>query len=614
MARVALEDELRDEMARWEAAGLRRSLASGADAARGDCHTSDFHTNDYLGLARHRAVVAGARAALEAHGAGGRASRLLGGGGAAHEELEREAARWLACERALLYPSGWQANVGLVTALCGRGDTLFSDALAHASLIDAARLSRARVHVFAHNDLAELERLLARSSARGRRIVLTESVFSMDGDRAPLAELASLCARHDARLVVDEAHAAGLLGPDGAGGCAEAGVAASERLLARVVTGGKALGATGALVCGSSELVEHLVNRSRAFVYTTAPSPAVCGALSAALAIVRGAEGAELRARALANARALAGALDLAPPDAAIVPVRLGGEREALAAAEAIRADGHDVRAVRPPTVPAGTSRLRVVCHATHTRDELDALARSIERHAPRARRPAASVPRAEPAPLLVVVGTDTGIGKTVVAALLARALARRGRVRYWKPCQTGTESDTDAVRTLAALPADALVEPCYALPLPASPDQAAAAAGTHVHLERLRAALAAARAADRSPLVVELAGGLLVPYDGRTSQADWLERDALPVVLVARSGLGTLNHTLLTLEALRARHLEPRALFLVGERHPANEATLARTADVEALFALPPLDPLDTAALDRWIDEHDPLPALAVS
>src|SRR5262245_32659218 len=243
-----LDQALARELELWEAAGLLRRPEECAPS-----RLVDFASNDYLGLARDPRVVEAARAALAVHGAGGRASRLLGGGSPLHVACERAAAEWLGAEAALLFPSGWQANAGLVSALAGRGDAVFSDRLNHASLVDAARLSRARVFVHAHLDLEELERQLASAAGARRRLVLTEGVFSMDGDRAPLAELHALCARHDAHLVVDEAHAAGLLGPEGAGAWAAARVAAEgeARLAARVVTGGKALGVAGAFVAGS---------------------------------------------------------------------------------------------------------------------------------------------------------------------------------------------------------------------------------------------------------------------------------------------------------------------------------------------------------------------------
>lgn len=613
------EASLAEELERREAAGLRRRLD-----ARGDGRV-DFASNDYLGLARDVRVIEAARAALSEHGAGGRASRLLGGGSPAHEAAERAAAEWLGAEAALLFPSGYQANLGLVGALARRGDALFSDARNHASLIDAARLSRARVHVHAHLDLDELARALARARGARRRLVLTEGVFSMDGDRAPLAALAELCARHDAWLVVDEAHAVGLLGPAGAGAWAdEAGGLArgdgGERLVARVVTGGKALGVGGAFVVGARVLVEHLVNHARSFLFTTAPSPAVAGALVAAIAAARGAE--RQRAQALELARELARRLDAPEPAAAIVPCVLGSAARAVDTAARLQRVGFDVRAVRPPSVPPGGEGLRLVCHATNTPAEVDELARALAEHAPAPPPTPSARPTVRGERTLFVVGTDTDVGKTVVSALLLRAARRAGRAAYWKPVQTGTESDSESLRRLAEAQPHEILAPAWTLALPASPHEAAAREGREIDPRRLEDGLAALRRTlPDTRLVVELAGGLLVPYrvqggaDGATSvaatQADWLERAGAAVVLVARTGLGTLNHTLLTLEALRARHVEPRALLLVGEAHPSNEATLRALAGIELVLHLPRFAPLDAAALERWLDDHGDLGAV---
>lgn len=621
----SLDRALLAEMVAWEAAGLRRVPRGGAPCAAGE-----FASNDTLSLSRHPEVVAAARAALDAHGAGGRASRLLGGGSPPDAEAEAAAADWLGAEAALLFPTGFAGNLGVVTALAGRGDAIVSDAANHASLIDAARLSRARVLVHPHGDVQAAGRQLAAASGARRRLLLTEGVFSMDGDAAPLVELAALCARHDAWLVVDEAHAAGLVGPRGAGAWAAVRdplpAEHAERLAARLLTGGKALGVAGGFVVGSRALREHLVNRARSFVFTTAVPPAVSGGLVAAIRLARAAD-AE-RARVRAAARRVARALGAPEPAAAIVPVHVGDGPRALAVSERLAARGLDVRAVRFPSVPAGTERLRVVCHAHNDEAHVDALIATLREalaadgastrpvRAPRdASAPTCAAPR-----VLAVVGTDTGVGKTVVSALLCRAAVRArpgAPVTYWKPVQTGDESDGEEVARLlggagGAAGAVRIEAPAHAFPLPASPDQAAAAAGARVDvpaLDRRLARLAAGATGDATGgatgglLVVEPVGGLLVPYDEATSQADLLAAHQPGIVLVARSGLGTLNHTLLTLEALAARGLTPCALVLVGPPHAANRATLARRSGIEAVFELPPMSPLDGAALDRWLD-----------
>lgn len=600
---MSLDDDL--ERARRERIERGRERELGECAAGAD-PSVDFTTNDYLGLARSPTLVEAARAALAEHGAGGRASRLLAGGSPVEVALEERAARWLACEAALFFPSGYQANLGVLTTLAGPGDAILSDAANHASIVDGARLSRALVRVFEHADPAALQRLLEQPAVRAarRRIVVCESIYSMDGDRAPLERLHALCRAHDAWLVVDEAHAVGLLGPRRAG--LVAGLPDARRVAARIVTGGKALGAGGAIVGGSRALVGELVNRARSFVFTTASSPAVPAAFRAAIDAVdppAGEAGASARAeRALRNARRLAAALELPEPAAAIVPFVVGDERGALAVAEATRAAGFFVRAVRPPTVPAGTSRLRLTVHADHSTETLDALVATLRSRAsaPNEDR-RADAPRARP---LFVTGTDTGIGKTVVSALLLAAAARRGPAGYWKPVQTGSDSDTAEVARLAGRAPGELPEPAYAFPLPASPHEAARAAGSSVDVEHLRAVYRE-RLGDRTgTLVCELAGGLLVPLTDDVTQLDWLARDRPELVLVARSGLGTLNHTLLSLEALAARHLRPRALFLVGDPHPSNRATLARASGLP-IFEVPRFDDLE-AGLAGWLDEHD--------
>jgi dethiobiotin synthase len=255
------------------------------------------------------------------------------------------------------------------------------------------------------------------------------------------------------------------------------------------------------------------------------------------------------------------------------------------------------------------------VCHAFNTAAEIDELARMLERARPPAAQPAPA--RTEPpGSALFVAGTDTGVGKTVVSALLLRAARALGRAAYWKPVQTGPDSDRTTVRALAEASEHECLPEAWRFPLAASPHEAAAAAGQTIEPTRIRAGLhGLLRTLGDTRVVVELAGGLLVPYRTEptlVTQADWLAEAGVPLVLVARAGLGTLNHTLLTLEALRARHLEPRALFLVGAPHPSNRATLARVAGVPQVFELPPLEPLEPAALAGWLDAHDLAPLFA--
>lgn len=596
-----LDRELREELDRYRAAGLLRSLRT-----EGPTGNIDFTSNDYLGLATDERVVEAGREALARFGAGSRAARLLGGECSLHAELEAAVCGWQESDACLLFPSGYQANLGLVGSLVGPGDTIFSDELNHASLIDSARLSRGAVRVFAHRDMRELERMLATARTARRRLVVSETVFSMDGDLAPIEELDELCERYDAWLILDEAHAVGVLGEQGRGAAPARG---GSRVVARVLTGGKALGVSGALVTGSADLVQTLLQRARSFMFTTAPSPAISGALLKAVEICRRAD--DRRDAVRQRARELAGALELPEPDAAIVPVPVGSARATMELAAKLREDGFDVRGVRPPTVPEGSSRLRLTCGTRHTRAEVESLASAIRLHreeavvlAPRARKQ-------NSAPWFVA-GTDTGVGKTVVSALMMRAARAAGPALYWKPVQTGDDSDTRTVADLAGLEPGEASTPLWELELPASPHEAARHADVEIDFPSIPEALAQLRRdhAD-ARCIVELAGGLLVPYDDTHLQIDWLERERPRLVLVARSGLGTLNHTLLSCEALRARHLMPSALFLVGPPHASNRETLERMAGIPHVFEVEPFEPLDTKALDAWLERHDHLSLL---
>lgn len=561
----------------------------------------DFGSNDYLGLSGDEGLAAALTAAA-AHGVGGRSARLLAGGSPLHEAAEQALARWLGAEASLLFPSGYQANVGLVGALVGRGDAILSDRDNHASLIDGARLSRARVLVHDHCDLGDLERALKAAAGARRRLVLTEGVFSMRGDLAPLAEIDQLCRRYDAWLVVDEAHSAGLLGPRGAGAWAAAEVEGDHRLCARVVTGGKSLGVAGAFVAGSAAVRAQLIHAARSFLFTTAPPPPVAGALLAAISQCEAAD--DLRASALDNARRLAALLNLPTPAAAIVPFSVGDSAAALALARTLRDEGFYAPAVRPPTVPPEDAGLRLVCRAGQTVEQVEQLASLLRNH--RSQSVASAAPtRAE---VTCVAGTDTGVGKTVVSALLLRAAQRRGAARYWKPIQTGDDDDTATVRALAGASSASMLPNHAWFPLPASPHEAAAAAGGRIDVDALHQDFERHRSACADRLVVEFAGGLHVPIDLQPTvlQLDWLARMGADVVLVARSGLGTLNHTLLSVESLRARGIAPRALFLVGPRHESNLRTLRALTGVERCYEVLTFEELSPAALDSWLDRHD--------
>jgi 8-amino-7-oxononanoate synthase len=589
---------LREQLAREEEEARKRGLQRRIEEPGG----RDFTSNDYLGLARDPRVASAAAEGALRFGAGASASRLLGGSLPPHAAAEEEAKSWLLAEDALLLPSGWHANLALLTTLADRRDALLCDRANHASLVDGARLSRAEILLFDRNDPADLERCLRAAARRRRRFVVCESVHSMEGDRTPLGEYDRLAREHDAWLLVDEAHAAGLLGADGRG--LAAGL---RRLAAATVTGGKALGIAGAFLAGPREVISAVRGRGRPFLFTTAIPPGSAAALAAAIRIARNEPWR--RERALSNAARLRAALGSravpAGGDSPIVPVLFGPPEAALAAAEEVRGAGFDVRAVRPPTVPEGTSRIRLICRAGHEAEEIDRLAEAVAAAVRRRAAPSRPRPARRAAPV-AVAGTDTGVGKTVVSALLLRAARRAGLVpRYLKIVQTGPDSDTAAVASLAGLGGEVATTPLLSLPLPASIDQAAEAAGVEVEAEKLALSVRARLAeAPDAAWVLECAGGLLVPLNGREDQADLLAILRPRIVLVARSGLGTLNHTRLTLEALFRRGLSVRAILLVGERHDANERTLRRFLPETELFRIPPFGPPGAAAFDAWLEE----------
>lgn len=377
MAREAL-DWIDGELEALSAKGLRRALeplggGQGPVVTVGGRPLVNLCSNDYLGLAGDARLRRAAAEAAEREGAGAGAARLVVGDLPVHGALERLLAAFKRSEAALLFGSGYHANAGVPAALVERGDAIFSDELNHASIIDGCRLSRAELVRFPHRDVGELEGLLARTRAR-RKLVVTDAVFGMDGDAAPLREIADACERHGAMLYVDEAHSAGVLGPTGAGLAEALGV--TDRVDVSMGTLGKALGSFGAYVAGSRRLVELLVSRARTFVFTTALPPAACGAALAALEVLAAEPARRERLRAL-SARMKDGlarlGFELPHVVAPIFPVVLGTEERALAASRALRERGFFVRAIRPPTVPRGTSRLRVSLTAAHGEAQVDA-------------------------------------------------------------------------------------------------------------------------------------------------------------------------------------------------------------------------------------------------
>ena len=375
--------EIEVELAELERRDLRRHRrtiggAQGPEVRLGGRRVICLASNNYLGLAADAAVIAASREALDALGLGSGASPLVSGHMEAHEALEREIAEWLGCEASLLFGSGYHANIGTIAALVGRGDEVFSDELNHASLIDGCRLARARVTIYRHGDAEDLGVRLSASRAR-RRLVVTDSVFSMDGDRAPLAAIAEVAERHGAWVMVDEAHAIGVLGGTGAGLVEE--LELGPRIAVRMGTLGKALGGYGAFVAGSRALIELLVNRARAYVFSTALPAAVVAGVRAAVAIAR--SDGERRARLWRNAERLreglrAAGLGAPALGSSIVPLVLGEPRRALAASRRLLEAGVLCPAIRPPTVPEGTARLRLTPIATHGDEQIDRAVEAI--------------------------------------------------------------------------------------------------------------------------------------------------------------------------------------------------------------------------------------------
>lgn len=367
-----------DAVARLRAAGLGRVLVpvdgpQGAEVVYGGRPVVNLASNNYLGLASHPRVVAAAAEALERDGLGAGAARLVSGNHRVFETLEAALADLKGAEAALLFGSGYQANLGLLQALAPEGVVL-CDRLDHASILDGARLAGASLKTYPHRDTAALGKLLVRYQGRPT-VIATDGVFSMDGDLAPLPEVARLAQAHGALLLVDDAHGTGVLG-DGRGSVHHFGLTAAA-VPVQMGTLGKALGTYGAFVAGSRDLIAYLVHKARSFIYTTAPPPAVAAATLAALEIVRGPEGAALRDRLAANRARLAEGLKSlghAVPDdpTPILPVVVGDAQRAVALSRGLLERGVLAPAIRPPTVPEGTSRLRLTVMATHTSAQID--------------------------------------------------------------------------------------------------------------------------------------------------------------------------------------------------------------------------------------------------
>lgn len=356
-----LEQRVRARLASLDAEGLLRTLRSPAGI--------DLSSNDYLSLSSHPRIVARFSDAVARLGCGSTGSRLLRGERDAFAQIERRFASFKGTERAIYFATGYMANVGVLTTLPEAGDVIFSDQANHASLIDGVRLSRAHGVVFSHNDVEALRQLMESTPCHGLRFVVVESVFSMDGDVAPLAAYAELCRATRAVLVVDEAHAVGIYGASGSGFIEEAGLPADRYL--SINTAGKALGVSGAFVAGPDRVIEYLVQRARPFVFSTAPPPAVAEALDESLSVIR--DEPERRAKLRRLARHVRARLaKTGDGDTQIVPIPVGDNERAVVLAERLQERGFDVRAIRPPSVPPGTARLRVSINTGLSEDILD--------------------------------------------------------------------------------------------------------------------------------------------------------------------------------------------------------------------------------------------------
>ena len=380
---MGVSDRLVAGLAALEREDLRRTRRvldspQGRHVRLGGREVLNFASNDYLGLANHPLLREAMRASLDTYGAGAGASPLVTGHLRIHEQAEARFAAFCGLPRALLFGSGYAANIGILGALAGPEAEIFGDRLNHACLHDGARLSRARYTRYPHLDLAALERELARSEA-SLRVVATDAVFSMDGDVAPVGELLALCERHDAWLVLDDAHGIGVLGQQGRGALAQFGVA-SPRIV-YMATLGKALGGYGAFACGSSEVVDWLVQKSRTYIYSTALPPMMAAAVLAALEILEGEDSPVERLHArIAEFRAACAAARVAVVDSAtaIQPVIVGDAARTLEMSARLLDRGLLVPAIRPPTVPEATSRLRISLSAAHERGDVERLALAL--------------------------------------------------------------------------------------------------------------------------------------------------------------------------------------------------------------------------------------------
>ncbi len=345
----------------------------------------NFSSNDYLGLANHPRVVAAFTSAAQRYGVGSGASHLVCGHSSEHHLLEQELAAFTGRQRVLLFSTGYMANLGVINALLGKGDFIFEDKLNHASLLDAGQLCGARMQRFLHNDIPALERRLSACATDAKKLIAVDGVFSMDGDCAPLVEMAALAKSHNAWLMVDDAHGFGILGASGAGLLQQCELGQDE-VPVLMATLGKAVGTFGAFVAGSDSLIETLIQQARSYIYTTALPPAVAAASRESLRLLheeawRRSHLQQLIQRLRVGMEQLE--LELLPSETAIQPLLLGDAATALKVSDALFELGFFVPAIRPPTVPRGTARLRIALSAGHSERDIDGLLGAMERVAP---------------------------------------------------------------------------------------------------------------------------------------------------------------------------------------------------------------------------------------
>jgi 8-amino-7-oxononanoate synthase len=536
----------------------------------------DFSSNDYLGLAAHPLIKDRMAQVARRDGCGSTASRLLRGDRAIFHAVENRFAIFKESESSLYFSSGYAANIGALTSFLDKEDIVFSDELNHASIIDALRLARARRIIFPHRNLKKLVKLIAAERSSGQKFLVTESLFSMDGDQAPLAEYAKLCRENNIALIVDEAHAVGIYGARGSGLIEEAGV--KDDTFLSVNPAGKALGVCGAFVAGPAWAIDFLVQKARTFIFSTAPPPALAAALDAAISIIID----EPERRKLLKERALLmrsllsyygiGAI---AGESQIIPIVIGDNNRAVTVAEAMQAEGFDVRAIRPPTVAPGSARLRLSINVNLEEDDLRRFAACLN------------------------------VGKTVLCAALMHRYREQMQLCYWKPIQTGIEEDDDTKRVieLAACRDEEIFFEGARLPGPFSPHLSARLAGQTILIEYLLRLFHSQH--QSCNWIIEGAGGALVPINENELMIDLMAQINLPIVIAARSTLGTINHTLLTLAALRARALTIAGVVMIGEINSDNREAIEHYGAATILGEMPRFDQLNEKTLGQWAREH---------